>query len=94
MILWFILYWFRHAVGQVARMIPADVASLNAMFPFLVEATADAMSLSVGRKEIYTFIVSQWLMWFWMVIWWDFFKLPIMHAFCCSTASQIKTVSL
>jgi hypothetical protein len=62
MVLWFMLYWFCHAVGQVARMIPVDVASLNAMFPFLLEATADTLSLSVGKRGIYPFKVLQWLM--------------------------------
>ena len=49
-VLLFILYWFRHAMRQVAMMIPAAVALLNAMFLFLVEATADALYLSIDNK--------------------------------------------
>ena len=93
-VLWFILYWFCHSVGQLARMIPADVASLNAIFSFLVEETAYMLSLSIGNMVIYPFIVSQRLMWYWLVIRRGFFKLPIMYAFCRSAASQWNSVSL
>ena len=58
-VLWFILYWFCHATGQAVRMIPVDVALLNAMFPFLVDVTADTLSLSIGNKRIYPFKVLQ-----------------------------------
>jgi hypothetical protein len=58
-VLWFISYWFLHSVRHVARMIPAAVASLNGMFPFLVEATTYALSLSVSNMVMYLFRVPQ-----------------------------------
>ena len=95
MVPWFISYWFLHSVGQVARMIPAAMVSLNGMLPFLVEATAGALSLSIGSRAIYLFRVSQRLAWFPKVmIEKDFLKLLITYAFCRSATSPWNTMSL